>query len=143
MRERDVNMRAGDRVQPAQHAFAADLLTRQRRNAEIGQGLIDEIAVRLWDQLVDVDRTAFGRHRCRHHDVDTVGQAIGIGVHPAQHRLEFIGVVEAHRPKDTHTAGPGDGRGHLLRRGEHEDRVFDTEAIAQFGVHHADPPCLE
>ena len=35
----------------------------------------------------------------------------------------------------TQAAGLADRGGHLLRRGEDEDRVFDPELVAEFGMH--------
>ena len=107
----------------------------QRRHPEVGQGLGDEVTVGLRDQLVDVDGGALGGHLRRHHDVDAVGLAVGVVVHPAQHGLEFVGMVEPDAAQHAHPAGPGDRRGDLLRRGEDEDRVVDAEPVAQFGAH--------
>ena len=44
----------GHRMQPAEHARGALLVVGQRRHPEVGERLVDEIAVRLRDQLVDV-----------------------------------------------------------------------------------------
>ena len=52
-------------MQPAQHAFIALLVVRKRRNTKIGKGVGDEVAVRLRDQLVDVDGRALGGHPWR------------------------------------------------------------------------------
>ena len=92
--ERHLDVAAGHRVQPAQHALGARLVLRQGRHAEVGEGLGDEVAVRLRDQLVDVDRRALGRHLGGHDDIDAVRLAIGVGVHPLQDALEIVGVVE-------------------------------------------------
>ena len=133
--ERHLDVTAGHRVQPAQHALAARLVLRQRRHTEVGQRLGDEIAVRLRDQLVDVDRRALGGHLGGHHDVDAVRLAVGVGVHPLQNALEIVGVVEPDAAEHAEAARAADGGGHLLRRGEDEDRVSDPEPFAEFGTH--------
>ena len=46
-------MAAGHRMQPAQHAFRACLVLRQRRHTEVSQRLVDELAVLSRDQLLD------------------------------------------------------------------------------------------
>ncbi len=99
---------------------------------------------RLRDQLVDVDRGALGRHLGGHHDVDAVRLAVGVLVHPPQHGFEVVGVVEPHAAKHAETARLADRGGHLLRRGEDEDRVLDAEPVTQFGahVHVPAPTCL-
>ncbi len=54
-----------------------------------------------------------------------------------QHGLEVVGIVEPDAAEHAEPAGLADRRGHLLRRGEDEDRVVDAEAVAQLGVHQA------
>ena len=52
-------------------------------------------------------------------------------------------MVEPHGAEHTHSTGPGDRGGHLLRGGEDEDRILDVEALAELGVHHFLSECLE
>ena len=41
----------------------------------------------------------------RHHDVDAVRLAVGVLVHPVQHVLELVGVVEPHAAQHAEPAG--------------------------------------
>src|SRR6185503_1165836 len=72
--------------------------------------------------------------------VDTVRRAVGVLVHPAQHALEIVGVVEPHTPEHAESARPGDRRGDLLRWRENEDRIVDAEAVTQLGPHQGAVP---
>src|SRR6476619_1379393 len=74
MLECDLDMRPGNRVQPAEHAGGALLVVGQRWHPEVGERLVDEFAMRLRDQLVDIGGRALGRDLGRHDDVGTVGQ---------------------------------------------------------------------
>ena len=60
-------------------------------------------------------------------------------VHPLQDVLEIVGVVEPDAAEHAETAGPGDRGGHLLRRGEDEDRVLDPEPLTEFSFHGVRP----
>ena len=66
---------------------------------------------------------ALGGHLGGHDDVDAVRLAVGVLVHPVQHGLEVVGIVEPDAAQHTETARLADRGGHLLRRGEDEDRV--------------------
>ena len=61
MLERHLDVRPGHRMQPAEHARGALLVVGQRRHPEVGERLVDEVAVALRDQLVDVAGRALGR----------------------------------------------------------------------------------
>ena len=52
MGQRDLDLLAGDRVQPAEHAVGGLRAVRQRRHAELQQCLLDEVLVRPRDELV-------------------------------------------------------------------------------------------
>ena len=114
MRERDLDLRARYRVQPAEHAVGGLGVVRQRRHAELDQGLVDEVPVAGRDQLVEVDGRTLGRDPGGHDHVDPVGPAVGADVHPVQDLVELGGVVEAHAAKHAESAGPADGGSDVL-----------------------------
>ena len=80
------------------------------------------------------------RHLGGHDDVDAVGLAVGVLVHPAQDGLEVVGVVEPHAAQHTEPAGLADRGGDLLRWREDEDRIVDAEAVTQVGTHQVGVP---
>ena len=51
MAQRDLDVLARDRVQPAEYAVGRLGVVRQRRHPEPEQGLLHEVLVRLRDQL--------------------------------------------------------------------------------------------
>jgi hypothetical protein len=127
-------------MQPAKHARRSRLVVRQRWNTQVGKRFHNEVAVRLGNQLVDVAGRAFGGDLGGHDDVDAVGLAVGVLVHPVQHGLEIVGIVEAHAAEHAEPTSLADRCGDRLRRGEDEDRIVDAEAVTQLGAHQVFAP---
>src|SRR5581483_1144502 len=71
---------------------------------------------------------------------DPVGLAIGVRIEPVERLVELVRVVEAYAAQDAQPTGPGHRSGHVLGRGEGEDRVLEPEPLAEIGVHQADTP---
>src|SRR5690348_9615042 len=140
MLEGHLDVRARHRVQPPEYTLVALPLVGQRRNTKIGKGFGDEVTMALWNQLVDVDCGAFLRHLGGHDDVDAVRFAVGVLVHPAQHVLEIVGIVEPHTPEHAESTGLADSSGNLFRWCENEDRIVDAEAVTQLGAHQLEDP---
>ena len=107
MGEGDLDVRFRDRVQPAEHALVALAVFGQRRHAELEQRLVDEGPVTGRDQLAQVELAALGRDLGRHDDIDPVGMAVGIGVHPVQRGVEVFRVVVADAAENAKAASLG------------------------------------
>ncbi|CDZ90704.1 hypothetical protein RHRU231_750051 [Rhodococcus ruber] len=133
--ERDVDVGAGDRMQPSEDTGCVFGGLVERRHAEFGEGALDEGTVLGGDELVEVDGGPLGGDLRGHHDVDAVGLAVGVLVHPGEDVVEFGRVVEPDAAEDAETTGPADRGGDVLGRGEPEDRVLDSEFPAEIGVH--------
>jgi len=130
---------AGHRVQPAEHARAGRRAVGQRRDAELGQRLLDEVPVPFGNHLAQVGRGDLGRDPGGHHDVDPVRPATGVRVHPFQHGVELAGVVEAHAAQHAEPARPADRGRDVLGRAEPDDRVLDVQQRAQRRPHGRSP----
>jgi hypothetical protein len=133
--QRDLDVLAGDRVQPAEHAVGGVRAVRQRRDPEPEQGLLDEVLVRLRDQLAEVPLPALGRDLGRHDHVDAVRAAAGVPVHPVQDAVQLGRVVEPDAAQHPQAAGPADRGGDVLGRAEPDDGMLDAEQVAQGGPH--------
>ena len=133
--QRDLDMLARDRVQPAQHAVGGLRAVRQRRHPEPEQRLLDEVLVGLRDQLAEVLLPALGRDPGRHDHVDAVRAAVGVPVHPVQDRVQLGRVVEPDAAQHPQAAGPADRGGDVLGRGEPDDGMLDAEQVAEGGPH--------
>ena len=130
-----LDMLAGHRVQPAEHAVAGRAVLGQRRHAQPGQRLLDEVPVPRRDQLAQVGRGSLGGLAGGHHDVDAVGPPGRVRVHPVQRGVQVGRVVEPDAAEHAQPARPADGRRDMLGRGEADDRVLDAEQVAQRGPH--------
>jgi hypothetical protein len=130
----DLDVGAGDRVEPAQHALAP-LPIGQRRDAQLAQGVVHEPAVTLGDHRLEVARAPLGGDLHGHDHVDAVRLAVGVLVHPREGLLELLGVVEADAAEDAETAGTAHRGCDVLGGGEGEDRVVDPERVAEVGAH--------
>jgi hypothetical protein len=133
MAQRDLDVLARDRVQPAEHAVGGLGAVRQRRDAEPEQGLLDEVLMGGRDQLAEVGLPALGRDPGGHDHVDAVRAAVGVPVHPVQDGVQFGRVVEADAAQHAEAAGPADRGGDVLGRGEADDGVLDAEQVAERG----------
>ena len=129
--QRDVDVRAGHRVQPAEHALAALALraaavrraaaASARRSVMCSSGII----------------------ALRSTDVPSVGIFIGITTSTpyglpsvlsssqVSACVELVGVVEPDAAEDAEAAGARDRGGDVLGRGEREDRVLDPEPLTE------------
>ena len=132
---RDVDVRARDGMQPAEHARVDAIAVRQRWHTEVVERPLHKGPVLGRDHRVEIHLASLGGDLGRHHDVDAEGLAVGVLVHPFQDRVEFFGLVEPHTPEDPEPTGPADGRSHMLARCEPEDGVVDAETVGQFGTH--------
>ena len=65
---------------------------------------------------------ALGRDLGGHDDVDAEGPPLGEFVHPLQHGVELVGLVEAHAPEDAEPAGAADRGGARSRAGDPRPR---------------------
>ena len=133
--QRDLDVLAGDRVQPAEHAVGGLRAVRQRRHPEPEQRLLDEVLVGLRDQLGEVLLPALGRDPGRHDHVDAVRAAVGVPVHPVQDRVQLGRVVEPDAAEHPESAGPAHRGRDVLRRGESDDGMLDAEQVAEGGLH--------
>ena len=99
---RDVDVATRHRVQPAQDTGVDAAAVGQRRDAQVGEGALDERPVLRRDHRVEVDlEPSVGILAGM--TTSTPKASLGEFVHPLQHGVEPVGLVEAHAPG---TPGP-------------------------------------
>ena len=109
----------------------------KRRHTELVERAVDEGAVLLRNQLVEIDGAALGRHLGRHDDVDAVRLTVGVLVHPRQCGFELFRVVEPDATEHAQTSRAADRGRDVLGRSESENRVFDAELVGEIRTHQA------
>src|SRR5260370_41694928 len=87
------------------------------------------------DQLTELYCRSFGGDLGGHDHIDAVRPSTGFVVHPAQHLVQFGGVMEPDAAEHAETASPADGRGDVLRRSEPDNRVLDPELVTDRRSH--------
>ncbi len=142
MRERHLELVARVRID-VEPRGARDLreVVGHPRHAVLGEEPLDEVAVLLGDQLVQVLGRGLGpaalAHVLRRDDeVDAVGLAAAVLVDPAELDVELLGVEREHA-EDAVPAGLGHGGDHVAAVREGEDRELDAEAVADGSAHAA------
>lgn len=101
----------------------------------LGEGVLDELPVSGRDHRLDIG-LAHALHLLRgHDDIEAVGLAVGVFLHPVEVAREVVGGGVADRSEHAESAGPGDGRGHRGERREAEDGVLDPQFLAQLRLH--------
>ena len=139
MRERDVDVALRDVVGPAEHTVPV-LALGQRRQVEALHELVDVAPVVRVDHRADLRQHVVGicavnvNRLLRHDGVDAVRHAVHVFVDPVELDLELVG-AETHRTEHAETTGLTDRRDDVAAVREREDRVLDSEHVAQRGSH--------
>ena len=113
-----------------------------RRDAVLGEDLLDEVTVLLRDhrlelafEIAGLDRgTRLGRERGRHHEIDAVRLAVDVLVDPGELHLELVG-GEVQGPEHAESAGVGHCRDDVAAVAEREDRELDAEGVTDWCTH--------
>ena len=145
MLERDLHLSGGLRVDVQTGGLddPAVEVGRKRRDVVAFQELLDEVAVLLGDQGVEVVElrfvtAAFAHVLHRHHDVDAVGLAVDMLVDPVQLDLELLG-RERERAEYPETAGAADRGNDVSAVREREDGELDVELFGNRCAHCLNP----
>lgn len=139
--EGHVELAAGDLFHPAGDTPAGGLALGEFGHAVLGEGGADERPVLLRDHGLDV-----GLGQCLssrggfdllggHHDVEAVGQAVGVLLHPVEVAGEVVRGGVAHRAEDSNPCGSGERGGHRGEGREAEDGVLDPQGATQLRLH--------
>ncbi len=143
MRERDLDVSAGDVLGPANHALRPVAIA-ERRQFEAFDELGHVVPVPLGNHAADLVDQIFRRGavhvgRLLGHDrVNAVRLSIDVLVDPVELDLELLG-AEADRSEDAKSARLADGRHDIAAMGEREDRVLDPKHVAQWCAHRLPP----
>ncbi len=134
--EGDVELVAGDLLHPAGDAPAGGLALGELGHVVLGEGVADEGAVSGRDHRLDVGLAdAVDGLLGGHDDVEAVGLAVGVRLHPVEVAYQVVGRGVAHRAEYAEPARPGDRGGDRGEGREAEDGVLDSQFPAQLRLH--------
>ncbi len=141
--ERHVDLRARGAVGPSEQVMPALDVVGQRRDAMVGEHLLDELTVLGRDHVLELFLEVFRMHTFRqldlgrHHEVDTVGLAVDVLLDPLQLDLE-LGGTEVQRAEHTHAAGAAHRGNNVAAVAERKDRELHAEVACERRLHGAD-----
>ena len=142
MLQRDLDLWARRRVGPAQQMVAALDVVGERRDAVVGEHLLDELAVLGCDHLFELRLEVLGIHTFgqldlgRHHEVDAVRLAVNVLFDPFQLDLELVG-REVQRAQHAHASRPGHRGDDIAAMAEGEDGDVEAEVAGELRAHDA------
>ncbi len=100
-----------------------------------GEGLLDELPVAGRDHRLHIGLAHALHLLGGHDDVEAVGLAVRVFLHPVEVACEVVGGGVADRAEYAESSGPGDGRRHRRERREAEDGVLDPQFLTQLRLH--------
>ena len=141
MGEGDLDLLAALLVHPAEQALGPLVLLAERRDAVLGEHLVEPLAVVLGDHRLQLVGHPVGielaraRIRRGHHHVDAVGLSVDVVVDPVELDVELLG-REGQCTEHAEPAGAAHGGDDVAAVAEGEDRQVDAERVADARVHY-------
>lgn len=134
--EGDVELVPCHPFHPAGDPPAGCLALRELGHVVLGEGVADEGAVSGGDHRLDVGfGDAVDGLLGGHDDVEAVGLAVGVRLHPVEVAFEVVGGGVADGAEYAESARAGDGSGDRREGREAEDGVLDSQFLAQLRLH--------